>query len=136
MRTGSVSEPRPAIAGPAAALLIVLALALLVPGPQGTAHADDVEMRDPLQPPQPPPRAQAAPSINPANWQLASTLVADGRRVAIINGQITGPGEAVDGARVLDVGPGRVRLRAGGQEFHIHSSTPTIRKSSQGDSGS
>lgn len=132
MRTGSVFEPPAARARPTAAALTVPALVLLLAGP-GIVRSDDAEMRDPLQPPQLRSQAQAEPSVNPANWQLASTLVADGRRVAIINGQITGPGEAVDGARVLDVSAGSARLRAAGQEFNIQSSTPTIRNSSQGD---
>ena len=99
--------------------LLLLAVALPVAG----------ELRDPLQPPTQRAQPAAEATVNPADWRLASTLVADGRRVAVINGQVAAPGHTVDGARVLAVERGRVRLRVGAEEFTIRSSTHSIRSS-------
>lgn len=86
------------------------------------------ELRDPLKPPAPEqPAAAATTQVDPADWRLASTLVAEGRRVAVINGRVVGPGQTVDGARVVSVGRGEAHLRVGDQRFTIRSSTPSIR---------
>lgn len=44
-------------------------------------------------------------------WQLQSTLVAENRRVATINGETVGVGDRVNGARILRIEPYAVRLR-------------------------
>lgn len=36
-------------------------------------------------------------------WTLESTLVADDRRVAVINGELVSEGESVGGARVIEI---------------------------------
>lgn len=87
------------------------------------------ELRDPLRPPAQGAASAEQPAIDPADWRLASTLIADGRRVAVINGQIAAPGHTVDGARVLAVERGRARLRVGEEEFMIQTSKPSIRSS-------
>lgn len=51
----------------------------------------------------------AAPA--PTRWVLQSTLVAEDRRVAVINGRTVAVGGTVDGARVTDIQPYVVRLR-------------------------
>jgi hypothetical protein len=108
-----------------AARLAVLGVTLALAMPLAVV-ADD--LRDPLRPPvQQQPAAANPVNVNPADWRLASTLVADGRRVAVINGRVVAPGQSVDGARVLAVSRGEVRLRVGDQRFTIRSSTPSIR---------
>lgn len=95
----------------------------------GVALPAASELRDPLKPPTHRAQPTAEAAVDPADWRLASTLIADGRRVAVINGQVAAPGATVDGARVLAVERGRVRLRVGAEEFTIRSSTPSIRSS-------
>lgn len=43
-------------------------------------------------------------------WQLQSILIADQRRLAIINGRRVGEGDYIDAARVTAIEPGRVEL--------------------------
>ena len=100
-----------------AALVLLLGLPLMAAA----------ELRDPLKPPAPKQPAAATTQVDPADWRLASTLVSEGRRVAVINGRVVGPGQTVDGARVVSVGRGEAHLRVGDQRFTIRSSTPSIR---------
>ncbi|TVQ31322.1 MAG: hypothetical protein EA370_12955 [Wenzhouxiangella sp.] len=44
-------------------------------------------------------------------WQLQSILIADQRRIAIINGRRVSEGDRFDAAEVLTIEPGRVELR-------------------------
>lgn len=44
-------------------------------------------------------------------WQLQSILIADQRRIAIINGRRVSEGDRIDAAEVLTIEPGRVELR-------------------------
>lgn len=70
-------------------------------------------------------------SVQAPRWRLQSTLVADDRRVAVINGRAVSQGQSIDGATVLEVRadgvtllqngrrvvldlPGRVEIRRGG----------------------
>lgn len=82
------------------------------------AMAADKERRDPLRPPGEI-RATSEPSFDAGAWQLVSTLVADGRRVAIINDRAVGVGDRVGGARVLAIETGRVELDYRGRRFII-----------------
>jgi hypothetical protein len=67
-------------------------------------------LKDPLRPPvfvaKPATKNTSTPS-----WRLASTLVAGDQRSAVINGRVLGLGDRVDGAEVVDIQPGQVRLR-------------------------
>lgn len=75
-------------------------------------------LHDPLRPPavfsNPVAATRSAPS-----WQLASTLVAGDQRSAVINGRVLGLGDRVDGAEVVDIQPGAVRLRRSDREFLV-----------------
>lgn len=68
---------------------------------------------DPTRPPDY--RPPGTPNENPAGvqWHLRSTLVSPTRSLAIINGQLVGPGESVDGAQVIAIETDRVTLRTG-----------------------
>ncbi len=44
-------------------------------------------------------------------WLLQSTLVANDRRIATVNGMAVAVGDTVDGARVLRIDPYAVRIR-------------------------
>ncbi len=89
------------------------------------------ELSDPLAPPTPDVDAVEPAEPGPADYHLASTLVAGDRRVAVINGRIVGPGETIDGAEVVAVTRGSARLRRDGEEFTIASERPAIRDRSR-----
>jgi hypothetical protein len=52
-------------------------------------------------------------------WRLQSILVADDRRVAVINGHAVPQGGHVDGATVLEVRPDGVTLDASGERLNL-----------------
>ena len=52
-------------------------------------------------------------------YALYSTLVSQGRRVAIINGRSVAVGDAISGAKVKEIMPRLVRLEKNGKEFTI-----------------
>jgi hypothetical protein len=64
-----------------------------------------------------PERAQRAGSG--PRWRLQSTLVAEDRRLAIINGRTVGPGDRVDGATVRDVRHDGVTLEIEGRRIEL-----------------
>ena len=90
-------------------LLIGGLFALLIP----VARIDAASLPDPTRPPQ---RFNAPADSSPAvadNWQLGSILIAPQRRVAVINGRALIVGDQVNGAKVVAIEPGLVRLRRG-----------------------
>lgn len=52
-------------------------------------------------------------------WRLQSTLVAEERRLAIINGRTVGPGDRVDGATVREVRRDGVTLEVDGRRIEL-----------------
>lgn len=52
-------------------------------------------------------------------WQLQSTRVGSGRRIAIINGRIVGEGDSIDGAKVERIAAGHVRLSVNGRRIEL-----------------
>jgi len=85
-------------------------------------------LRDPLQPPT---RNAERTELDTSRWTLSSTLVAAGRRVAIINGRSVQPGDRVDGASVVAVTRKGARLRAGGRIFELRPATRAIKRRAQ-----
>lgn len=61
----------------------------------------------------------AARVVQGPRWRLQSTLVADSRRVAVINGRTVAQGERVDGAQLVEVRPDGVTLEEGGERFRL-----------------
>ena len=103
-------------AGKFSLLPLVLAAAML--GVAGTAPAQQ-GLGDPTRPtsleePAPERPAQAGP-----RWRLQSTLVADSRRLAVINGRTVAEGERVDGATVQEVRQGGVTLEVEGRRIEL-----------------
>lgn len=75
-------------------------------------------LRDPTRPGgAPAPRAAAEPAA--PQWRLSSIVIADTRRVAIINDEVVAIGERVNGATVMDIQPYAVTLRRNGRDFTL-----------------
>lgn len=72
--------------------------------------------------------AAAAAAAAPAGprWRLQSTLVADDRRLAVINGRTVSRGDRVDGAQVVEIGDGGVTLELAGRRLQLHVVPPAI----------
>lgn len=70
----------------------------------------------------------AAAAAAPAGprWRLQSTLVADDRRLAVINGRTVSRGDRVDGAQVVEIGDGGVTLELAGRRLQLHVVPPAI----------
>ncbi len=60
-----------------------------------------------------------APDASTPAWALTAILVADGRRVAVINGMAVSAGDQVSGARVLRVEAAAVVLNRDGRNFEL-----------------
>jgi hypothetical protein len=63
-------------------------------------------------------QVRAAAAQGP-RWRLQSTLVADNRRLAVINGRTIAQGGRVDGAKLVEVRPDGVTLEQDGQHIQI-----------------
>lgn len=105
-----MSRTRESIAPAALLALAMLGTAAAVPA-QGL---DDPTRPTSMAEPEPVRRAESGP-----RWRLQSTLVADDRRLAIINGRTVGPGERVDGATVRDVRQDGVTLEIDGRRVEL-----------------
>lgn len=122
-RHAQATAPRgraPAPLGTAAWLLLAFALPL--------AAAGEGDRRDPLRPPdyrEPEPTVER---FDASAWRLASTLVSDDRRIAVINGQAVRAGDYVGGARVLEIESGRVALDYRGRRFDVRRATAEVRR--------
>lgn len=97
---------------------ITLALSLLLALP-ATAQT----LSDPTRPTPLGGERRAAPAQQ--TWTLNSTLVAEDRRIAIINGHAVGVGDTVSGARVVRVEQEAVWLEYQGNRFRRTLSTST-----------
>jgi MSHA biogenesis protein MshK len=90
-------------------LVMLLAAATL-------AHAGD-NLPDPMRPD----TLSAVPGRGAVpGWDLNSILISSGRRLAVINGRAVGPGDTVNGARVLEISAGAVKLSVHGKTLMLH----------------
>ena len=108
------------------AVLACLVLAAAVPA---TALAD--AYRDPTRPPAVTGRVVAA--AGPPGLQFGGVIIADGRRVALLNGRAVQAGDEVGGVTVIDVLPDGVRVsRAGRIEvLHLKRATPRVKSAAK-----
>ena len=95
---------------------VVLGLVLLA----GAAATPAQPLGDPTQPtaldaPEPTERRAASGP----RWRLQSTLVADSRRLAVINGRTVAQGERIEGAMVREVRQGGVTLEVEGRRIEL-----------------
>ena len=93
-------------------------LALVLLGAAGLAPAQ--QLGDPTRPTalDEPQAGDAAVRAGP-RWRLQSTLVADNRRLAVINGRTVAPGDRIDGATVRDVRQEGVTLEVDGRRVEL-----------------
>lgn len=63
---------------------------------------------------------EAGPAtVQGPRWRLQSTLVADERRVAVINGRTIVQGGRIDGATLVEVRPDGVTLEMSGERINL-----------------
>jgi hypothetical protein len=65
-----------------------------------------------------------------SHWQLQSTLIAEGRRTAVINDTMVSVGDEINGVRVIEILPYAVRLQteAGPVELTLTDFVPEFRQ--------
>ncbi len=95
----------------AAVLAAVLLLVL------GVARAEDVPVRDPMRPFGAVVAAGGASSVSGPRFAVTGVLIAPSRRIAFLNGQPRKIGDVVDGAEIVAIEAGTVRLRENGAEI-------------------
>ena len=100
------------------ALAVTLGLGLLAPCAGALAQAG---LGDPTKPTalSDPDEVTAAAAAQAPRWRLQSTLVADTRRVAVINGRTVAQGERVDGAQLVEIRQDGVTLEHDGQRITL-----------------
>lgn len=81
------------------------------------AHAGDT-LPDPMRPDAIAHEPHGTSTV--PGWTLSSILISTGRRQAVINDQTVGPGDTVNGARVLEISAGAVTLSLRGKSFALH----------------
>lgn len=86
----------------------------------GTAMSAD----DPTRPPSPAEiqawfAGDSGDGRSAESWTLQSVLIADTRKVAVINDQRVQVGDSVGGADVVDIEPGRVVLAHDGEQISL-----------------
>lgn len=106
---------------------LVFLLLAAVWGPTMAAPELDDPMRPPTAIPQVPVTAK-----KDVQFYLSSTLIAEGRRIAVINGKKVSVGDRINGARVEEIMPARVKLRLAGKIRDIHLLPLTVKRPSNG----
>lgn len=61
----------------------------------------------------------AAAAARTPRWRLQSTLIADDRKVAVINGRTVSLGERIEGATLLEIHSDGVTLQSDGQRLTL-----------------
>jgi hypothetical protein len=82
----------------------------------GAARAEEKAVRDPMRPFGANSVNGAAPSVYGPRFVITGVLIAPTRRVAFVNGQPRKVGDVVDGAEIVAIEAGAVRLHENGTE--------------------
>ncbi len=110
-------------------------LALALAGLLAAAGAPAASLKDPTRPPEARPAKAQKAARAPLRWRLGSTLVSPQRRAAVINGRVVGVGETINGARVVEILPAKVRLRRKGRDITLVLLKQDIKRPSRPGSG-
>lgn len=92
------------------------------------------ELPDPMRPPdfQAPSQQQGEASPSRPGLSLQSTLISGDRRSAVIDGRSVHVGASIQGARVVAIGPTRVKLRDDNRVFTLRLPSVGIRRRANG----
>lgn len=101
---------------PAYGLAVGIALGTAAPLTAGTL-APLPALPDPTRPVKTAPRTT---DDEPSRLELQSTLVSGARRTAVINGHLRTVGSRINGAKIVDIQPGRVLVRRDGRDVTLH----------------
>lgn len=109
----------------------VSALLLLLSG--APIHAAEPQLDDPMRPYITPPRAaNVQDAARP--FTLTGVLIAATRRVAVINGSLYREGDTINGARIVRIDPGSVRLQRGAENLIVQlAQRPRSARTNHGD---
>jgi hypothetical protein len=94
-------------------------LATVLLGVAATAGAEEKPVRDPMQPPGAVSPTGAVSTARGARFAVTGILIAPTRRVAFVNGKPCKEGDVVDGAEIVAIELGAVRLRENGTELVV-----------------
>jgi len=99
---------------------------LVAAGPAAAQALGDPTRPTSLAEPEP-----ARPAESGPRWRLQSTLVADTRRLAVINGRTVAQGERIDGATLREVRQEGVTLEIEGRrvELRVLQGTADVKRS-------
>ena len=83
---------------------------------------------DPTRPPSAKAYSTQSNSKRVNSWSLTSTLIANNRQNATINGQLVSLGQTVNGAKVISIRPNEVWLLRNKKYFGSHCLAEKLRK--------
>jgi hypothetical protein len=89
-----------------------------------SAAADETPLKDPMRPFGGSAGAAAESTAPAPRFALTALVIAPSRRVAVVNGRSYFVGQAVDGATIVAIEPGIVRLQERGTELVLHLGMP------------
>jgi len=92
-----------------------------------TGFATKLELSDPTRPPGIKIFNPSKSKTHAQRWILSSTLIANYRRHAVINGQIVVVGQRIQNARIISIHPNEVVLATKQKRFHIKMLTNKIK---------
>lgn len=110
-----------------ATILAVVCVLVVIFGSRGADAA--VALTDPMRPSrlQQNPKVVRSKPLTP-KFELSSTLVSPGRRVAVINDRSVTVGDRIGGAKVLGIDTDRARLSYQGRTIAVHLTTRSLRR--------
>jgi MSHA biogenesis protein MshK len=85
-------------------------IAVLVLAASFAARAEELPLKDPMRPNVVAGPASGAPRAEPG-FELTAVLVSDSRRIAVVNGRICHVGDRVNGAEIVAIEQGSIRIR-------------------------
>ncbi len=92
-----------------------------------TGFAAKLELSDPTRPPGTKIFSPSKPRTHAQRWTLSSTLIANHRRHAVINGQIVVVGQRIQNAKIISIHPNEVVLATKQKRFRIKMLTNKIK---------